>query len=75
VTCGAAKRCTTRALSALVLCLPTFAVQAALAPLVRQFVDNTANGKREIVCVYRLDGREFERRYPMGNFCPAYEEA
>jgi hypothetical protein len=69
-----APRCTAPRLFALVLCLPLLAAHAALANLVRQFVDAPASGKAELVCIYRYDGREFERRYPVGNFCPAYEE-
>jgi hypothetical protein len=64
-----------QALSMLPLCLAVCAVHAALANLVRHFVDSTVSGKPELVCVYRLGAREFERRYPVGNFCPAYEEA
>jgi len=70
---GAPRRTAPR-LSALALCLPLLTAHAALANLVRQFVDTRANGNAELVCVYRYDGREFERRYPVGNFCPAYEE-
>ena len=70
---GAACR-TARRLAALVLCLSAIGAHAGLANLVRQFVDRKNDGKAELVCVYRADGREFEHRYPVGNFCPAYEE-
>jgi hypothetical protein len=54
--------------------LSPLGLHAALVNLVRQLVDNTVSGKPELVCVYRHEGRAFERRYPLGNFCPAYEE-
>jgi hypothetical protein len=47
---------------------------AALARLVRQFVGATPGGEPELVCVYSADGREFERRYPILNWCPKYAE-
>jgi hypothetical protein len=70
---GATPR-TAQALAALALCLPMFCAQAALATLIRSFVDKAANDRAELVCVYRDQGREFERRYLIGSFCPAYEE-
>ena len=48
---------------------------AAMAKLVRQYVGATPGGEPELVCEYSLDGRVFERRYPIGNFCPMYAEA
>ena len=47
---------------------------AALAKLVRQYVGATAGGEPELVCVYSVDGREFDRRFPVSNFCPMYAE-
>jgi hypothetical protein len=47
---------------------------AAFAKLVRQYVGATAGGEPELVGVYSIDNREFDRRYPIGNFCPLYAE-
>jgi hypothetical protein len=47
---------------------------AALARLVRQYVGATPGGEPELVCVYSVYSREFERRYPIGNWCPEYAE-
>ena len=47
---------------------------AALAKLVRQYVGATPGGEPELMCVYCVDSREFERRYPIGNWCPEYAE-
>jgi hypothetical protein len=47
---------------------------AGLATLVRQFVGETPRGERELVCVYRLGDKEFEHRYPLGNWCPTYSD-
>ena len=62
----------------LTLCftLATAAIQAeaAFANLVRQYEANSPGGQAIIVCVYALDGKEFERQYPQGNFCPARVE-
>ena len=47
---------------------------AALAKLVRQYMDVAANGEPELVCEYKVEGRIIEKRYPIGNFCPNYLE-
>ena len=48
---------------------------AALAALRRQEERTLASGDRVVVCIYATpDGREFERVYPRGNFCPQYAE-
>jgi hypothetical protein len=48
---------------------------AAMAKLVRQYVGATPGGEPVLVCEYSVDGRVFEERYPIGNFCPMYAEA
>ena len=58
----------------LVLALPTSRVHAVMANLVRQYTASTPGGQPYVVCVYALDGKEFERQYPAGNFCPARAE-
>ena len=58
----------------LALALPTSQVQAVMANLVRQYAASTPGGQSYVVCVYALDGKEFERQYPAGNFCPARAE-
>lgn len=47
---------------------------ATLGKLVRQEVRPTASGASVLVCIYALAGREVERVYPVGNFCPLYAE-
>jgi hypothetical protein len=47
---------------------------AALARLIRQYVDAKPGGESELVCVYGVDGREIERRYPPRGWCPQYAE-
>jgi hypothetical protein len=46
-----------------------------MAKLVRQYVGATPGGEPVLVCEYSVDGRVFEERYPIGNFCPMYAEA
>ena len=45
--------------------------QAAFANLVRQYERSSQSGPAVLVCVYAVDGKELEREYPVGNFCPA----
>jgi hypothetical protein len=60
---------------ALLLCLSFAAVAwAVLARLVRQEIRRTDSGEQVLVCVYDAGGREIERVYPIGNFCPKYAE-
>ena len=60
--------------SCLLLASVASQVNAAMANLVRQYAASTAEGQAYIVCVYALDGKEFERPYPAGNFCPVHAE-
>jgi uncharacterized membrane protein len=88
VVAGASQRCHTAAspwsrmaarfspvIVALALAVLAAPACAALAALRRQEVRTLASGGQVVVCIYAAaDGREFERVYPAGNFCPQYAE-
>ena len=56
------------------LATAAISAEAAFANLVRQYESTSPGGQAVVVCVYSLDGKEFERQYPQGNFCPARVE-
>lgn len=57
------------------LSMPAPAWAAELGKLVRQEARPTVSGTILLVCIYSVSGREIERVYPAGNFCPLYVEA
>lgn len=45
-------------------------VQAqVMAMLVRQYIGRSVTGQQVVVCVYQVNGNQFERAMPMGNIC------
>jgi hypothetical protein len=62
------------ALAMMLWLLAATAAWAVLAKLVRQETRQTNAGQSLVVCIYDAGGRQIERTYPAGNFCPAYVE-
>ena len=57
---------------ATVLCAIAFvgvAQAQVMAMLVRQYMGRSVTGQQVVVCVYQVNGKQFERAMPLGSIC------